>query len=99
MTNENTIYTTGNISSIAMWIANIICPLLAGYGIIIDQNLIIPLIAAIINIIIGVWSSRNPNTFAFLGNQPNTKNTCECNNETDLNPEYYTKLDDGEDGA
>lgn len=97
MTNENTIYTTGNISSIAMWIANIICPLLAGYGIIIDQNLIIPLIAAIINIIIGVWSSRNPNTFAFLGNQPNT-NTCECETEENLNPEYYNIKDD-EDGA
>lgn len=59
---------TNNISTIAMWIASIICPTIAAYGIIIDPTLMTTLIAAIINIIIAVWSSRNPNTFKFLGN-------------------------------
>lgn len=71
---------TNNISTIAMWIASIICPMIAAYGIVIDPTLMTTLIAAIINIIIAVWSSRNPNTFKFLGNQ---KETIESEREDD----------------
>lgn len=96
MTNEN-IYTTGNISTIATWISLTITVILSYFGVVIDQATLLPVVSGLITIIIAIWSSKNPNTFAFLGNQPNT-NTCECNDETDLNPEYYKTMSD-EDGA
>lgn len=97
MTNEN-IYTIGNISTIATWISLTITVILSYFGVVIDQATLLPVVSGLITIIIAIWSSKNPNTFAFLGNQPNTKNTCECNDETDLNPEYYKTMSD-EDGA
>jgi len=97
MTNENNnLYTTGNISTIATWLAMLITVILSYFGVVIDQATLLPVVSGLITIIIAIWSSRNPNTFAFLGNQPHT--TCECNNETDLNPEYYKTMSD-EDGA
>lgn len=97
MTNENTIYTIGNISTIATWISLTITVILSYFGVVIDQATLLPVVSGLITIIIAIWSSKNPNTFAFLGNQPHT-NTCECNDETDLNPEYYKTMSD-EDGA
>lgn len=95
MTNEN-IYTIGNISTIATWISLTITVILSYFGVVIDQATLLPVVSGLITIIIAIWSSKNPNTFAFLGNKPNTN--CECNDETDLNPEYYNIKDD-EDGA
>ena len=43
----------------------------------------------LITIIIAIWSSKNPNTFAFLGTQPNT-NPCECNDENAWADAYDT---------
>lgn len=97
MTNENNnLYTTGNISTIATWISLTITVILSYFGVVIDQATLLPVVSGLITIIIAIWSSKNPNTFSFLGNQPHT--TCECNNETDLNPEYYKTMSD-EDGA
>ena len=98
MTNENNnLYTTGNISTIATWLSILITVILSYFGVVIDQATLLPVVSGLITIILAIWSSKNPNTFAFLGNQPNTK-SCECNNETDLNPEYYKTMSD-EDGA
>ena len=59
--------TEGNISTIAAWIYGIIGPTyLATYGI--DQGIFTVLLVIIIGVIINVWSSYNPNRFAFLGN-------------------------------
>lgn len=96
MTTENTTYTIGNISTIATWISLTITVILSYFGVVIDQATLLPVVSGLITIIIAIWSSKNPNTFAFLGNQPNT--TCECETEENLNPEYYNIKDD-EDGA
>ena len=64
--------TEGNISTIAAWIYDIIGPTyLATYGI--DQGTFTVLLVIIIGVIINVWSSYNPNTFAFLGNSEEEK--------------------------
>ena len=62
--------TTGNISTIATWTAILITGLLAYFGIEIDMNALIPLIAAVITFVIAIWSSKNPNELAILGNAP-----------------------------
>ena len=61
---------TANISTIATWIAIAITGILAYFGIELDLNALIPLIAAIITFIIAVWSSKNPNQIGALGNAP-----------------------------
>ena len=64
--------TEGNISTIAAWLYDIIGPTyLAAYGI--DQGVFTVLMVIIVGVIINVWSSYNPNTFKFLGNNPTTK--------------------------
>ncbi len=63
-------YNTGNISTIATYAAIIIGPFLVKYGVEVDQSTLITFLTALITIIIAVWSSKNPNTFKFLGNQP-----------------------------
>ena len=70
MTNENTI---GNLSTIATWISISITIILSYFGVIIDQATILPVVSGLITIIISIWSSKNPNTLKFLGNQTNTK--------------------------
>ncbi len=59
--------TQGNISTIAVWIYVIIAPYVTAYGI--TQELFVAFFVAVAGIILAVWSSKNPNTFAFLGNQ------------------------------
>ena len=61
---------TANISTIATWIAIIITGILAYFGIELDLNALVPLIAAIITFIIAIWSSKNPNEIEALGNAP-----------------------------
>ena len=63
---------TANISTIATWIAILITGILAYFGIELDLNALIPLIAAIITFIIAIWSSKNPNEIEMLGNAPET---------------------------
>ena len=63
-------YTTNNISTIATFIAIGITALLAYFGYTVDQAQLASVIMAIITLVIAVWSSKNPNTIAALGNAP-----------------------------
>lgn len=63
-------YNTNNISTIATFIAIAITALLAYFGYTVDQAQLATVIMSIITLIIAVWSSRNPNTIAALGNAP-----------------------------
>ena len=58
----------GNISTIASWISILLYPIVLKYGIDIDQAVLTTFIYNLIVIIIAVWSSYNPNSFKFLGN-------------------------------
>lgn len=75
---------TNNISTYATWIAIAITMILGYFGIEYDYNALIPVTTGIITLIIAIWSSKNPNTIKWLGNQPTTINT----QETILNDEY-----------
>lgn len=77
-------YTTNNISTIATFIAIAITALLAYFGYTVDQAQLATVIMSIITLVIAIWSSRNPNTIAALGNAP-TKTTGE---DRVLNHEY-----------
>ena len=75
---------TNNISTIATFAAIIITTLLAYAGYTVDQAQLTPVLMGVITLIIAVWSSKNPNTLAWLGNAPETLDT----EETVLNDEY-----------
>ena len=63
-------YTTNNISTIAVFIYMLISPILVQYGYNIDQTVFVGAFVGIFGLILAIWSSRNPNTIAVLGNQP-----------------------------
>ena len=71
-------FNTANISTIATWLAIAITGILAYFGIELDLNALIPLIAAIITFIIAVWSSKNPNEIEALGNAPENETSGDC---------------------
>ena len=75
---------TNNISTIATFAAIIITTLLAYFGYTVDQAQLTTVLMGVITLIIAVWSSKNPNTLAWLGNAPETLDT----EETVLNDEY-----------
>lgn len=66
MTNQ--LLTKGNITTLATWIAIGITALIAYFGIELDLTPFIPVIAGLITLVIAIYSSKHPNTFAFLGN-------------------------------
>ena len=78
---------TNNVSTIATWtgiivlIIEIICK---HFGIVIPHDTIVMFVSGVITFIIAIWSSKNPNTIPWLGNNPQTIET----KETVLNPEY-----------
>lgn len=61
-------YSTNNISTIATFIAIAITALLAYFGYTVDQGQLATVLMSVITLIIAVWSSKNPNTIAALGN-------------------------------
>ena len=63
-------YNVNNLSTIATFIAICITTILAYFGYSVDQAQLATVIMSIITLIIAVWSSRNPNTIAALGNAP-----------------------------
>ena len=81
---------TNNISTIATFAAIIITTLLAYFGYTVDQAQLTTVLMGVITLIIAVWSSKNPNTLAWLGNAPETLDT----EETVLNDEYEYGEDD-----
>lgn len=66
---------TNNISTIATFIAICLTAILAYFGYTIDQAQASTVIMAIITFIIAVWSSKNPNNLAILGNATNEDTT------------------------
>ena len=60
--------TVNNISTIATFIAICITGILAYFGYTVDQAQLATVLMSVITLIIAVWSSRNPNTIAALGN-------------------------------
>lgn len=81
-----------NISTIATWTAIAITMILAYFGYTVDQAQLSTVIMSIITLCIAIWSSRNPNDLAALGNE---KNVIVDPTEPVLNPEYETTDGDG----
>ena len=81
---------TNNISTIATFLAICITGLLAYFGYTVDQAQMASVLMSVITLIIAIWSSKNPNTFACLGNAPAPINA----EEPVLNDEY--ECDDDE---
>jgi hypothetical protein len=77
-------YNTNNISTIAVFIYMLISPILVQYGYNIQQEVFVGAFVGIFGLLLAIWSSRNPNTIAALGNQPNTVDPT----EPVLNDEY-----------
>lgn len=59
---------TNNISTIATFAAICITGILAYFGYTVDQAQLAPVLMSIITLVIAIWSSKNPNTLACLGN-------------------------------
>ena len=76
--------TVNNISTIATFLAICITGILAYFGYTVDQAQLATVLMSVITLIIAIWSSRNPNTIAVLGNEPTPLET----QETVLNDEY-----------
>ena len=90
----------GNFSTILTWIYFLIGPILLKYGI--TQDIFMSLAYAIIGVIIAIWSSKNPNTFAWLGNQKQSTEQQLVLKEIVLNEEYEAHNENdngGEDGC
>lgn len=83
---------TNNISTIATFIAICITAILAYFGYTVDQAQLATVIMSVITLIIAIWSSKNPNTLAVLGNAPEPIETT----ETVLNDEYEYNEDDSD---
>lgn len=88
----------GNISTLATWISIILYPLVVKYGIEIDKETVTTFVYTTLVIIIAIWSSYNPNTFAFLNNNKQEQ-VCEegiVESEADLINEEYNYEEDFE---
>ena len=84
---------SNNISTIATFAAICLTTILAYFGYTVDQAQATTVIMGVITLIIAIWSSRNPNTLACLGN---AKQPVESE-EPVLNDEY--EYGDDSDGC
>lgn len=75
----------GNVSTILTWVWVIVAPYLADYF---TQESFVTLGVAIVGIVIAVWSSCNPNSFEWLGNDSEKKVEEGSIEEEVLNDEY-----------
>jgi hypothetical protein len=75
---------TNNISTIATFAAICLTTILAYFGYAVDQAQLATVLMSVITLIIAIWSSRNPNTLAVLGNAPTPVDAT----EPVLNDEY-----------
>ena len=83
-----------NATTIATWtgiLVFLIEVLAKHFGIDIPHETVVMFATGLVTFIIAVISSRNPNTFAFLGNAPQQIDS----EETVLNDEYECDSDDG----
>lgn len=84
----------GNLSTIILFIYIIIAPYIESLGI--TQSMFSEVSFAIIGLGIAIWSAYNPNTLKVFGNE---EKPCQCkveNEETVLNDEYETQVDEEE---
>ena len=84
----------GNLSTIILFIYIIIAPYIESLGI--TQSMFAEVCFAVIGLAIAVWSAYNPNSLKVFGND---KKECQCkieNEETVLNDEYETEVDEEE---
>ena len=96
----NDLLTTGNITTIVVWIVNLILPYVASYGV--DRDVLTSIVFTLLWFGFTVYSSANPNTFDFLGNKiKEAKN--EYEDSTDdvlvLNEEYVADLSTDDEGC
>lgn len=95
----NELLTVGNITTIVVWIVNLILPYAASYGL--DKDVLTSLVITLIWFSFTVFSSANPNTFPFLGNKiKEAKDVLENGSHEDvvMNDEYEAEIID-EDGC
>ena len=77
-------YTQNNLSTIISMIVPFLSYLIAKlYGFDIDQVMLTMFLTGVIELILLIWSARNPNKLAIFGNAPVLETE-----ETVLNPEY-----------
>ena len=81
---------TNNISTIATFAAICLTTIMAYFGYTVDQAQATTVIMGVITLLIAIWSSKNPNTLAVLGNAPSEIES----EETVLNDEYMYGEDD-----
>lgn len=103
MDNVNELLTVGNITTIVVWIVNLILPYVASYGL--DKDVLTSLLFTLIWFGFTVFSSANPNTFGFLGNKikeakEKFEEQEENSNDQVLNEEYIAEIPvDDEEGC
>jgi hypothetical protein len=81
---------SNNISTIATFAAICITGILAYFGYTVDQGYLATVLMSVITLIIAIWSSKNPNNLAILGNAPTPVDAT----EPVLNDEYECAEDD-----
>jgi len=59
-----------NLSTIFVFVYMLIAPLLVKYGIDINQELFVSAMVALVGLIGAIYSAKNPNKIAALGNAP-----------------------------
>lgn len=94
MENVNDLLTTGNITTIVVWIVNIILPYVASYGI--DKDVLTSIVITLVWFGFTVFSSANPNTFDFLGNKLKEVKESVSPEEMVLNDEYVVETTEDE---
>lgn len=87
----NNATTIATWTGIAVFIIEVICK---HFGIEIPHETVVMFVTGIVTFIIAVISSRNPNTFEFLGNGSSQKEN-NYNDAPVLNDEYESSGDDG----
>ena len=81
---------SNNISTIATFASICITAVLAYFGYTVDEAQLATVLMSLITLVIAVWSSRNPNTLACLGNAVETVDS----SEPVLNDEYEADIDE-----
>lgn len=92
-------FNTGNVSTLATWIAIAVTAILSYAGIEYDYTALVPVVSGIITLIIAIWSSKNPNNMDILGNGSSSQSAGADdifdNDAPVLNDEYESRGDDG----
>ena len=63
------LFSKGNITTIATWLAILITPIFVYFGIEVDNTAVIGIISTIITLGIAMYSSKHPNNMEMFGNK------------------------------